>query len=577
MVNRLLAMALACILASAVSADPITEDAAGKVAKKVLRHLRNADVGIEKVDVANKVGSRASVVSDGEPEYYVYNSEDGRGYVIVSGDDLFPEVVGYSDEGHLGGSESLPPALSLFLDSYGEYVDDVRSGKAESPQYEYAAAAGAGGVGEYMCTAQWGQGSPFNWYCPSINNIKCPTGCVATAMAQLMRYWEFPESARGSVLYNTKTKAGILKEDLSTSDHVYKWDKMLDTYSSSTLPANRNPMAQLMYDCGLGSKMQYDTDASGAYLTDAGRALYTYFRYDASTLRIVDREYFATASEWHSLLVGEIKDGRPILMAAASTKGTGGDAAGHAFVIDGYDSEGFVHVNWGWSGYDNGFFDLALLDVSPYEFSKNQSALIGIQPGTGDEEKKPARLYMADNLSLSTSVGTKGRNFNVVLSQISNLGLEDGEWYVSAALYTTDGEFVTLVTGSSRYDVSLEQNYGENNFTMLCNVPTSVSGGDYVLRIVCREKDRSEWTLPYTVGGDDANGVPVYIVGSELRFNQVSAAIEGLDMANESGIKFVETFRVNGEKVSERGATGLVIERQTMNDGTVRSVKKYRK
>jgi hypothetical protein len=325
------------------------------------------------------------------PAFYMFNSDDGEGFAIVSGDDDFPEIIGYSDKGQLIENGSLPDALLSYLEAYSRYVADVRSGVANPPMREEAGNSIANPVAP-LCTSTWGQGYPYNDYCPKIGVNTCPVGCVATAMAQIMYYHKHPERAKGRVVYNTENQkigsSGYISENLNTDEHIYQWDLMRDNATLMVGAANaasRNAVAQLSYDCGVASKTMYDITGSASFESDAIYAFCNNFNYSRSTTQLVLRECVATQKEWNDLVIKELNERRPIFFCGSSTKGEGTDATGHAFVIDGYDNTGNVHVNWGWDGVADGFYNIITLDMGEYAFSETQCMIIGIKKNLAGE------------------------------------------------------------------------------------------------------------------------------------------------------------------------------------------------
>ena len=325
--TRLFLIGALCLMCGIANAEPVSLESAMKIASKA--------IGKDRVTVARlnaEASSRLAVSPVEAPAFYMFNSEDGRGFAIVSGDDAFPELLGYSTSGHLNMNQSLPAALEAYLEGYSRYVADVRKGLVAPPILEGVGSATDAFVYP-LCNSKWGQGYPYNIYCPREGAHVCPVGCMATAMAQIMYYYKHPVRATGGkIVYNTENSKigsnGYLTEDFSTDEHIYQWDLMRDDESQMTGIANaasRNAVAQLSYDCGVATKMQYTSNGSGTYDAEALLAFTKYFGYSPATTDCISRDYFATQEEWNAMVKKELDARRPVLYAGASTKGSGGD------------------------------------------------------------------------------------------------------------------------------------------------------------------------------------------------------------------------------------------------------------
>ncbi|MCM1517372.1 MAG: C10 family peptidase [Pseudoflavonifractor sp.] len=216
-----------------------------------------------------------------------------------------------------------------------------------------------------LMSTEWGQDAPYNNLCPEYaDGRRCKTSCVATAMAQVMRYHSYPARGTGqkSIRWSYGGRSEILTADFGSTE--YQWDLMLDRYRyGSYTDAQADAVATIMYQCGVAADAEY-SPASGAYIDDAYRAAIDYFGYsDVSVL--ADREYFDD-SVWNELVLGAIAAGYPVYYGGYTSS-----YAGHAFVIDGYDKRGYVHVNWGF-GNGGGYYSLS--NLTPYVYG--QSAMI---------------------------------------------------------------------------------------------------------------------------------------------------------------------------------------------------------
>lgn len=313
--------------------------------------------------------------------YRVYENPNG-GFVVLSTDDLLPDILAYSPCGNLSGdATSKNPGLLWWLRAVEEASRDIVKGNRKHAPIKPDTDRFAERIAP-MITAQWGQEEPFFNFCPvgssagSMGGIQehCLTGCVATAIAQIMHYHKFPEHGQNyHLIYFPFGDTSGQKLEVDFSESYYDWNNMLDSYQKGYSEEEANAVALLMYDCGVASNMVYRTTGSAAFTKDAAEGLVKYFGY-ASTTTVENRVNY-TDAEWMDKVYAELNAGRPIFYGANDVA-----AGGHAFVIDGYNSDGMVHVNWGWEGKDNGYYDISILNPGSYQFSMNQDAIMGIVP-----------------------------------------------------------------------------------------------------------------------------------------------------------------------------------------------------
>ena len=422
--------------------------------------------------------------------YYIFNNEGG-GFVIVAGDDCATPILGYSTEGSIDPN-NLPIQLEGFLNAYAEEIqlavenndqatDTIQAlweAYYRAPQSQNATAA----VNALISTS-WDQSPRYNNKCPSDASLSSlgghpTTGCVATAMAQIMKYWEYPSKGYGSKSYRSE-HYGTLSADFGST--AYDWDNMPLKLSSSTSSTQNNAVATLMYHCGVAVSMNYNSDgrgSSGAYVAEVGRgasaelAFKDYFGY-ASTLSGQFSANMTTAS-WKSMLKAELDNRRPVLYAGFSPSG-----GGHAFICDGYDSNDRFHFNWGWGGSANGFFSISSLTPGNYNFSSNQQAVIGIIPKDGSSPAKNYDLYMntdltATNTSSSTSSEPNAYYFGNTMSftaKVENNGTGTFNGYLKVGAFTDGGEFIAWSNESYHFLLNAGQNTVQKTYTFTGGMP----------------------------------------------------------------------------------------------------------
>lgn len=420
--NFLLLLSLMLLLSVSAIAGPRSYQQAKAIAQR-----QAAMLGIEmdaEVAASAKAAPRMSVSSAVSPSatcYYVFANGEDKGFTIVSGDDRMPEVVGYSAQGTYD-PDHLPANYVGFMKAYQETVEallkgdaQVSGGLAEARQWR-AERAGSAAVAPLLDGIKWDQREPYNNMCPLYEGTnRSVTGCVATAMAQVMMYYQYPKELKTTIkAYNTQTY-GIQIPEIS-SGATYDWDNMLPDYSKSDYnSAQADAVAKLMYHCGAAVKMDYGP-LSGANVTPT--ILATYFGYDADLMQDLTRTVF-TLQQWMTLIDNELKAKRPILYSGQASDG------GHEFVCDGSDGKGLYHINWGWGGYQDGYFDLTILQPTKGGagsgsavdgYNRNCSMIIGIAPDNGKVDEPLASYPQIMSINQNAQCGitwTKTTRANV--------------------------------------------------------------------------------------------------------------------------------------------------------------------
>ncbi len=335
---------------------------------------------------------------NGNPSAYIFADRNAGGYLVVSADDCAAPLLGYSESGSFD-SESLPPQFEYWLGEYSRQIE--YASLAGLPAY--AASSVYGGddrkiVAPLMST-RWNQDAPYNLLVPSKDSRNYPTGCVATAMAQVMKYWNYPERGTGSG--SITLPSGAQGESSMNFRIAFDWENMLDIYKSGDYDDTQaKAVATLMKACGYSTKMNYSMGGSGTLSRFAAQALVNNFSYNPD-IEYCERDYYS-AAEWEGILYAEMAAGRPVLYGGVSS------SVGHEFVCDGYAGDGYFHFNWGWGGMSDGYFLLAALDPGSVGigggtgsdgFNYAQDIVIGIQPGAS--YSYTPRLTQLGSLSVS--------------------------------------------------------------------------------------------------------------------------------------------------------------------------------
>lgn len=349
-----------------------------------------AHIGLQSVKRAKVLNKQQSTTSS--RGYYVFPHDGNCGYTIVSGDDRMPEIVGYSTTDTYS-EENMPDGMKHLMQAYEAMATALANGdaKVERCLAEKEALAADSTyrqprVAPLLADVAWGQSEPYNNLCPMYDGQRRTlNGCVPTAMAQLMMYYQYPQTLKSDIpAYQTISYQ--LKMPSVAAGERYDWDNMLPQYSGSAYTAEQaNAVAKLMYHCGLSFEADYGPSSTSAWCRP--NVLVKYWGYDPDVIRPLYREKFSLR-EWTAILDAELQALRPVYYSGCSTT-----SASHAFLCDGADGNGLYHINWGWSGWSNGYFDITILnsDYSGAEsatapadgFNYTCSMIVGIMPDNG--------------------------------------------------------------------------------------------------------------------------------------------------------------------------------------------------
>jgi len=314
--------------------------------------------------------SKIMTDSCGNNTVYLFDSKDG--FVVTPADDAFPALLGYGDSQIYDSADNLPIGFSEWLQYMSRCISE-----AAIDENKFTVGYSIGEAIAPLCMTSWGQGEPFNLECPEYNGERCLSGCVATAMAQVMKYHNWPPQGKGELTY----RAEKIGTDIYTnfSQYTLDWENMLYDYSATSAnEQQRQAVAHLLRGLGGSVCMNYFPTASGADINDATQALLKYWDY-SDDIRYIRRSWF-TLRDWSQLLYDALKNYGPILYGGFSS------SSAHAFVCDGYDGEGLFHFNWGWDGNADGYFAIDFLNPvvedEPWKtgYNGSQSALLNIHP-----------------------------------------------------------------------------------------------------------------------------------------------------------------------------------------------------
>ena len=431
-----------------------------------------------------------------EDAYFAVNTRGG--FVLVGADDHLPEVLGYSDNGEFDAdNQSL--AFRYWMQCYAEELEAISnqlsaiSSQLSAVSYQQAALPKAI---EPLMTCKWNQSAPYNDLAPlySTTGGRCVTGCVATAMAQVMYRYKYPAIGTGSHSYywvctEPVGQSATLSANFGAT--TYDWANMLDSYRSGYTSDQAAAVATLMYHCGVSIDMGYG-QSSGAYTDKVPAALKNYFGYDANYQRIQKIMY--SADSLNSIIYAELDAGRPVIISGSNDEG------GHAFVTDGCDKKSYFHINWGWGGSNDGYYLLTALNPGKSQgiggttkgYNKGTSFYIGLQP---QQSGTPAAIpqMATTTITVSSESFERSASFAVSISKLQNYGITDFSGSYGVALYDEDEtSLVTILKQQDNY--TLKAGYYRTTVATLSGItiPTSVPNGTYHLCAVYKDANH-DW------------------------------------------------------------------------------------
>ena len=318
--------------------------------------------------VSLKAKSRRAAGIQETPAFYIVNAEESNAFIIVAGDERMQTILGYSTNGSYT-EDKIPVALKNLLKGYEKEFTALQSSEINVVAKTNRAPSS---IVEPLIKTKWGQNGPYNLLCPPDIGDHAVTGCVATAMAQVMNYYQYPNTGQGICSYTTPTTNWFVYTNLSKT--TFDWPLMLDEYSTYSKEQG-DAVAELMFSCGASVEMNYNYTESGAFGGDVAPALINNFNYQNTAKYVVRADY--TSEEWHAIIDNELQDGRPIIYDSFNQELT----FGHSYVVDGIDQDGLYHINWGWDGNYDGYFALdALRPGDGRDISYEQDMTYGIQP-----------------------------------------------------------------------------------------------------------------------------------------------------------------------------------------------------
>lgn len=476
--KKLFLLLLGVLTATSMFAAEITEQEA----------LRKAQLFLQGKQFKKLELRRAQKTNEGPaPAYYVFNAANDNGFVIVSGDDRMTEILGYAERGRFD-LENAPENVLWWLSQYEsafEALDKhvVLSKRAESiPKEEVTP----------FITTTWDQQYPYNAQCPTSGGSNCVTGCVATAMAQVMNYTKWPVDAVSAMDSYITTTSKITVPALEAT--TFDWSAMGD-----------DDVARLMRYCGQSVEMDYGVSGSSASNGKIPYAMTNVFGYDQN-VRLVFREGYRDAV-WEDMLYEELHAGRPIIYGGQGAYG------GHTFILHGY-REGLFYVNWGWSGAYDGYFAISALEHKQGDFNARQDAVIGIQKPTGEAAIDMPRITVT-SVTVDPNDATVSRSsIDANFEQISGYTIFKSNYSTAKTIsvgwaFCKDGDIDFIIY---KYNVNFPPGGYSPNIGFKGKLGKGWTDGTYRIVPVYTE-DGSTWLYPQ---GSDFRYIRLKVEGNQM-------------------------------------------------------------
>ncbi len=479
-------LALLFISSSALNAGNMTVNSARTVANNFIKQHATLAPGtlraISSSDLTLSHAEASSAVA-GANDYYAFNIKGG-GFIIIAGEDRAAQVLGYSDKGRIDFN-NLPAPLEDLLKGYKKEIEFLQTYKGNDLVVNHPTIKATSSVDPLIKTT-WGQEDPYDWQCPVYQGQYCVVGCVATAMAQVMNYWQYPTQCDGLSAFNSNGYGRVGALPATTFDYSlmldsychWDWDNsqlVQDTYTD----AQAQEVAKLGRYCGQAAKMQYSPEGSGAYTWDQLTAMKN-FGYSNNAQDVTKgsggwswggSNGYSTA-QWEAMIKTELDAGRPILYSANDPS-----AGGHAFICDGYNTSNYFHFNFGWYGTCDGWYVSTALNMIHREgdqlkFNSDHEMLIGVEP--------PAYcIFTTDGISADGGLMVLGETMS---ANALNVKLRTNYNNVNLMFTLTDGNGNNVSNGNT---ITINKNSFEQGSTVTGNItlPEALEAGSYIIKL----------------------------------------------------------------------------------------------
>lgn len=574
-------LTLAFLGSVAVYASPLTPEAA-------LQRLNDSGEAVNLSIAGTRAQAKPDVrftmkAQDGNPVVYVFGEEERPGFMVVSADDSTVPLLGYSDSG-IFDAANIPPALQYWLDEYQRQIEYSRENGVSTRGEETRAGVTLPSSWQPIAPlvkTKWDQDAPYNNLCPTTSKGDATfTGCVATSVAQAMKYFNYPAQGKNTaqISFNNKTLT------LNIGDIKFDWNNMLNVYAGGNYnDTQATAVATLMEAVGYAVMMNYGTDESGAVSGIIPWALINYFDYDKS-IKYLERSQF-TYTDWATMIYNNLKNVGPVVYDGTGSEG------GHSWICDGYNGNGYFHMNWGWGGLSDGYFLLDALSPAALGagggaggFIYDQGGLFDMMPNKGGNPQLQSQIIQYGSLTGSVNTDKELTLDLISTSDITCWAYQGAEEKITftmgmAVEKVGDSSFGTkYVQSANQYNV----NYSLTPYYIMPTSGTTTSGqkvslcpkirlsslglsdGKYKVTL-CYKTDNTDWT-PVTcdVGSFnyvyfDRSGINYTMdVPQPLTFSGTNAEVTS-DLFYNSAVQVKATFsNTNGTELSRSMAFALV-------------------
>lgn len=463
--NRyLLSAAMAVSVSVSLFSAPLTP-------KEAAHRFKSADRITKALTYAADQYSSQCEIPDNSNTWYAFNRPQG-GWVILSGEDTAAPMLGYSDSGYFDYN-ALPEAMKWWLDQYSFEINAIRNSSKAYNSNENVIRIQSDNVHKPispLLSTAWDQNDPFNMFCPQVNGAPMPSGCVAAAMAQFMKFYNYPP--KGSGILDYTMNGSKLTMNLDTVQ--FNWNEMLDFYRSDATDTQKIAVARLMQACGYAVESVYGEYATNASVYLWLKALVQNFGYAPSS-KLVSRIYMNN-TDWDNTIYNSLANGNPVLYSGLGSSG------GHAFVCDGYSSDGYYHFNWGWAGLSNGYFLLSALNPTALGtgggaggFNIGQIALVDGKPNFEGSVMTP-HFGLLENTQISYSNVSK--NLSITGGGLMNISATNIDARPGFEIECPDGSFI--YAGETNAPVEFPVTFILSTYAR--KVPVTLSDGTYRVR-----------------------------------------------------------------------------------------------
>lgn len=496
-------------------------------------------------------GSRQTKGPADAPTFYVFDNASGPGFVIVAGDDLAKPVLGYSFENEFV-VEGMPENVKAWMDGLEEAVTLARNNPSA---FNVPTSSAVGNVVLKHETAKWNQSAPYNNLCPFDGESRSVTGCVATAVAIVMRYHKWPESGEGTIPAYTTSSKGISVSAIELG-YEYDWDNMPLTYPQyGYTDAQAQAVARLMADCGAMLTMDYSADASGTACELIPGALDSFMKYDGS-IGAYSRAFY-TDEEWHAMMRQELADNGPVIYS-------GNDGSvGHAFVLDGYTDQGYYSLNWGWGSYCDGYYTLDALNPSGQGiggseggYNLGQTAILNVKKEEGGYADVRGVIYTYNDISglqADRTVFEPGVTFLLSTGLLVNAGSETFTGPMGFVIMDADDQAKEVVAS---FNAELPVGYGYFFDRTALQFSSELEFGDHLIAAMYDSR-KGKWV--------------------KMLAEKTEGAVDAIPLCDAASIAQSTTFEYNTQTkvitlgVKDGVSASVLTEAGAVADGVVQS------